>query len=143
MSVIVTDSGFQPDAWRGGFTPLAELRNRPWATGLGVEFPCDADPSVLVPHLPAIGLLRIRFAHFTDPRGFALAGELREMGYGGRLRAAGPVLACHYTLARRAGFDEVEISADLALRQPEEHWRFRGNWHHGRFGSRMPARADA
>ena len=30
--------------------------------------------------------------------------------------------------ARRAGFDEVEISPDLARRQPQEVWVFRADW---------------
>ena len=31
-------------------------------------------------------------------------------------------------MARRAGFDEVEISDDLATRQPEDQWLARANW---------------
>jgi len=31
-------------------------------------------------------------------------------------------------MARRSGFDEVEISDDLALRQPEDQWLCRTNW---------------
>ena len=31
-------------------------------------------------------------------------------------------------LARRSGFDEVEIDRILAQRQPEEQWLFRANW---------------
>jgi uncharacterized protein (DUF934 family) len=143
MSVIVTDTGFLPDDWRGGFVPLASLPLRPCGTGLGVEVPSTADPGSLAQHLPRVGLLRIRLEHFLDRRAFDLARRVRAQGFRGRLRAAGPMLACHYTLARRSGFDEVEISADLALRQPAEHWRFRGHWRHGRFGSRMPAQAEA
>lgn len=139
MSVIVTDTGFQHDDWKGGFVGPEALTGRPWAVKLGVDIPSNADPAPLVRHFPAIGLLRVHLPHFTDAQGFALAGRLRALGYGGRLRAQGHVLADHYTLARRAGFDEVEISADLALRQPEEHWRFRGHWRHATYGSRMRA----
>ena len=139
MSVIVTDNGFHPEDWTAGFVPAAALSRRPWAIGLGVEIDADADPEALVPHFPAIALLRVRFPHFGAGCGFALAQRLRGLGYGGRLRAQGHVLADQYTLARRAGFDEVEISADLALRQPEEHWRFFGNWRHDTFRSRLRA----
>ena len=45
-----------------------------------------------------------------------------------RLRAAGHVIADQYAMARRAGFDEVEISPDLARRQPQEAWVFRADW---------------
>jgi len=31
-------------------------------------------------------------------------------------------------MARRSGFDEVEISDDLAARKPEDEWQFRANW---------------
>ena len=139
MSVLVTDSGFQPDDWRGEILPPGMLARRPWAVGLGVELTCTADPAPLVPHFPAIALIRIRFPHFGTPCGFELAHRLRALGYAGRLRAQGHVLADQYTLARRAGFDEVEISADLALRQPEEHWRFLGNWRHDTYRSRLRA----
>jgi uncharacterized protein (DUF934 family) len=38
------------------------------------------------------------------------------------------VLADQYAMARRAGFDEVEITAALAARQGQEQWLFRANW---------------
>jgi uncharacterized protein (DUF934 family) len=44
------------------------------------------------------------------------------------LRAAGHVIADQYAMARRAGFDEIEISPDLARRQPQEAWVFRADW---------------
>jgi uncharacterized protein (DUF934 family) len=50
------------------------------------------------------------------------------MGYAGRLRAAGHVIADQYTMARRSGFDEVEIPDALAARQPEAQWMFRADW---------------
>ena len=140
MSILVTDAGFHPDDWTGGFMPAAALTDRPWAVGLGVDLAADADPAPLVPHFPAIGLIRIRLPHFAAQDGFALAQRLRRLGYARRLRAEGHVLADQYTLARRAGFDEVEISAALALRQPEEHWRFLGNWRHDAFRSRLSPR---
>ena len=141
MSVLVTDTGFHPDDWRGSFVAAAELERTRWAVGLGVDADGDTSARVIAPFFAAIALIRIHLRDFTDTAGFALAQRLRALGYGGRLRAHGNMLANQYTLARRAGFDEVEISAHLALRQPEEHWKFRGNWRHGAFGSRMPPRA--
>jgi uncharacterized protein (DUF934 family) len=143
MSILVTDSGFHPDDWTGGFLRPDDLDRRPCAVGLGLDLDPERDRAGdIARYFPALGLIRIRLAHFAQAEGFALAEALRRAGYGGRLRAQGHVLADQYTLARRAGFDEVEISAGLALRQPEEHWRFRGNWRHAAYGSRMGPRAD-
>ena len=136
MSVIVNDAGFCSDDWRGGFVELRDLVNRPWGVALGLDLHCAADPAPVVAHFPRIGLIRIRLPDFAARCGFELAQRIRSLGYRRRLRAWGNVLAHQYTLVRRAGFDEVEISAALALRQPEEHWRFLGNWRHDRFGSR-------
>jgi uncharacterized protein (DUF934 family) len=143
MSVLVTDTGFHPDDWTAGFLHPAELARHPCAVGLGLDLQPDRDSAAdIAPFFPALGLVRIRFWHFAQTEGFALAEALRAAGYGGRLRAQGHVLADQYTLARRAGFDEVEISAGLALRQPEEHWRFRGNWRHAAYHSRLRSRAS-
>ncbi|MGB0353870.1 MAG: DUF934 domain-containing protein, partial [Paracoccaceae bacterium] len=70
----------------------------------------------------------IPFGSFSDGRGFTWAKRLRMAGFSGRLRAAGHVIADQYAMARRAGFDEVEISPDLARRQPQEAWVFRADW---------------
>jgi uncharacterized protein (DUF934 family) len=138
MSVIVTDTGFHADDWQHGFVPQQAALASPVSI-CGIDMASDGDPAPLVPGFDRIGLIRVRFAHYTDLRGFGLARRLRALGYRGRLRAQGHVLAHQYTLARRAGFDEVEISYDLARRQPQEHWRFRGNWRHAEFHSMMRA----
>jgi uncharacterized protein (DUF934 family) len=59
------------------------------------------------------------------------------LGYTGRLRAKGHVLADQYAMARRSGFDEVEISADLAARQPQDQWLARANWQAHDYQSRL------
>jgi hypothetical protein len=38
------------------------------------------------------------------------------------------VIADQYAMARRSGFDEVEISEALAERQGAEQWLARANW---------------
>jgi uncharacterized protein (DUF934 family) len=138
MSVIVTDTGFQPDDWSHPVTALAELAEVGTdvvAVDLG---PAD-DPAKLGNRLGEIDMIRIAFPSFTDGRGFTLARRLRLMGYHGRLRAAGHVIADQYAMARRAGFDEVEISDDLAQRQPEPHWLRRADWKAHDYQARLRA----
>lgn len=134
MSVIVTDTGFAADDWTG---PIAELENVDNATA--VDLASDADTSVLAEHLNRLQLIRIDFPSFADGRGFTLARELRLMGYQGRLRAKGHVISDQYAMARRTGFDEVEISADLAARQPEGEWKFRADWRANDYQNRLRA----
>jgi uncharacterized protein (DUF934 family) len=135
-SVIVTDRGFAADDWQGGFVPLAESA----ATGArGIDLVNTDDPARLSNRLADIALIRIAFPAFSDGRGFTLARRLRVMGYTGRLRAQGHVIADQYTMARRCGFDEVEISAELAARQPEDQWQVRADWRAHDYQSRLRA----
>ena len=122
MSVIVTDGGFSPDDWTGAVAPLAEHRDEP-----GVDLPSDAPPEAL-DALAGVVLVRIDFPAASDGRGFTLARLLRMRGYRGRLRARGHLLADQYAMARRVGFDEVEIEDALAARQPEAQWLARADW---------------
>jgi uncharacterized protein (DUF934 family) len=124
MSVIVTDKGFGPDDWTGGFTALGEAAN----DVLSVDLASDADPADLTDRLETLEMIRVDFPSFADGRGFTIARRLRLMGYTGRLRAKGHVISDQYAMARRSGFDEVEISDDLAARQPAEEWLFRADW---------------
>lgn len=124
MSVIVTDAGFGPDDWQGGFTPLVEAG--PGAAAL--DLPADTDVAALAGRLGGMAMIRVDFPGFADGRGFSIARRLRLMGYAGRLRARGHVIADQYAMARRSGFDEVEIAAALAARQPEAEWLFRADW---------------
>ncbi|ATG46300.1 oxidoreductase [Celeribacter ethanolicus] len=123
MSVIIRDEGFVPEDYTGDW----------------VELPSDTDPETLAQHgnAPAI---RIAFPSFSDGRGFTLARLLRLGGFQGRLRAHGHVIADQYAMARRAGFDEVEIPADLATRQPEDQWRARCDWRAHDYQARLRAR---
>ncbi|PHP27377.1 DUF934 domain-containing protein [Limimaricola cinnabarinus] len=124
MSVIVTDKGFGPDDFEGGFVPLAEAGSEDTAIEIA---PVD-DPRALVGRLGEIAAIRVTFPAFSDGRGFTHARDLRSLGFTGRLRASGHVIADQYAMARRSGFDEVEISDDLAERQPEDQWLARADW---------------
>lgn len=124
MSVIVTDAGFGADDWTGAFVALDALEAMDTLPeGLAVDVPNDRDPAELAPRLDRIALIRVAFPATGDGRGFSIAKALRDMGYAGRLRAAGPLIADQYRMARRVGFDEVEIPDALAERQPEAQWR--------------------
>jgi len=59
------------------------------------------------------------------------------MGFTGRLRARGHVLADQYAMARRSGFDEVEIDDALAQRQPEDQWQARADWSAHNYQARL------
>lgn len=124
MTVIVTDTGFSPDTWSGPETHTATLAP-------------DDRAEDLADRLGTLELIRVTFPAFSDGRGFTLARDLRRLGYRGRLRAAGHVLADQYAMARRAGFDEVEIDDALAARQPEQDWLARANWHAHDYQSRL------
>lgn len=125
MSVVVTDEGFKPEDWAEGFVSLeALLAGETSPEGeLAVDFPNDRDPAVLEPWFERLALVRVAFPAMGDGRGFSIGARLRRMGYSGRLRAAGPLIADQYPAARRTGFDEVEIPDALAERQPESAWR--------------------
>ena len=122
MSVIVTDTGFAPDDWVGGFCGAAAANDC-----AALDLPADVQPED-VTLTPALKMIRVDFPSSADGRGFTIARALRLRGYTGRLRARGHVLADQYAMARRAGFDEVEIDADLAARQPEDQWILRADW---------------
>jgi uncharacterized protein (DUF934 family) len=125
MAVLVTEAGFAPDDWAEDVLPFDAF----WSgqelpeEGLAVEFPNDRDPADLTPWLERLQLIRVAFPAMTDGRGFSIASRLRAMGYAGRLRAAGPLVADQFRAARRVGFDEIELPESLAERQPEPQWR--------------------
>ncbi len=139
MSVIVTDQGFAPpaalDAAAVDAVALADIAAHKGAVDLAHT---DA-PEALIPHLAALTLIRITFPAFNDGRAFTIARRLRTLGYKGKLRALGPVIADQYAMARRVGFDEVEIPDDLAARQPEAQWKFRANWRDHDYLARLKA----
>ena len=94
------------------------------ATGqrIGVDLPNDFAVSELQRSQDEIDLIAIAFPGFADGRGFSLARALRGQGYGGRLRASGPLIPDQFAFALECGFDEVEISEEQAARQPVEQW---------------------
>ncbi len=132
--VIVTDEGFAADDWIYGFAALDDLRNDP---ATAIDLGSDTDPTALAGRLDGVELIRVDFPSSADGRGFTIARQLRLMGYRGRLRAKGHVLADQYAMARRSGFDEVEIDDALARRQPETQWLARADWRAHDYQSRL------
>lgn len=130
MTQLINDTGFIADDWPFGFAP--DAANRP--SNQGLEVNSDADPDDIPLDAPAI---RVAFPSSADGRGFTIARMLRLRGYRGRLRAFGPVIADQYAMARRSGFDEVEIPDDLAARQPQDQWLFRANWRDHDYQARL------
>ena len=134
MSVIVTDAGFAQDDWDCGFSTNEDVPANDCPQG--IDLASDTDPTTLNGLLNA-PMIRIDFPSFADGRGFTLATRLRGLGYKGRMRAKGQVISDQYAMARRSGFDEVEISDDLAARQPEAEWLARANWQANDYQTRL------
>ena len=126
--VIVRDDGFHDDDLRDQtFNSLQDFKHG----GHGLKhlhLENDADPIEVEEFLGTIKTIRIPFPNFTDGRGFSQAARIRFMGFCGRLRAQGHIIADQYQLARRNGFDEIAIDAALAARQPQNHWQARREW---------------
>ncbi|MCK0167145.1 DUF934 domain-containing protein [Jannaschia sp. S6380] len=137
---IVTDTGFAPDDLNACFAPSDAL---PANGPLAVDIAPDADLDPLLVRLPEVTAIRVAFPSFADGRGFTVARVLRRAGFAGRLRAAGHVIADQYAMARRAGFDEVEIDDALAARQPEDQWLARADWRAHDYQDRLGRRRDA
>lgn len=132
MTVIVTDTGFGPDTWTDGFADLGTANDV-----AALDVPSDADPQDVVAKMPGLDMIRVDFPSSADGRGFTIARQLRLNGYTGRLRARGHVLADQYAMARRSGFDEVEIDDALAARQPQSQWLDRANWQAHNYQARL------
>ena len=89
---------------------------------LGAQVPNDTDPHDLLPYFGRLGLISVDFPSFADGRGFSIAAMLRDLGFGGRMRAEGPVIADQFSYLLSCGFQEVNVPEDVAIRQPLEQW---------------------
>ena len=124
MNTLITDTGFTPDDW-----------DFEGANDKTLDLASDDDPMTV--KFDSTEMIRVDFPNFADGRGFTIARQLRWRGYTGRLRAKGHVIADQYAMARRSGFDEVEIDAALAQCQPEADWRARTDWQSNDYQARM------
>jgi uncharacterized protein (DUF934 family) len=139
MTQLINDAGFVEDDWTMGFRDWEGVTTSSYATeaGYGLDVPNTVGAEQIVPYFNQAALIRIDFPSAHDGRGFTIARHLRLLGYTGRIRAHGAVLADQYAMARRCGFDEVEINDTLAARQPEEQWLYRANWKEFNYQSRL------
>ncbi len=139
MSVIVTDTGFSPDDWPEQVVLFEEMDDHGLNGLTAVDLSGDMAPEGLDALAGRASHIRILIPGFADGRGFTLAKQLRRMGFSGRLRAAGPLIADQYAMARRSGFDEIEIPSALAERQPESDWLARADWQAVHYQRRLQA----
>lgn len=132
MSILVTDQGFAP-APTVDAVALSDI-----AAHQGVVDLVHTDaPESLADYLADLTLIRIHTPAFSDGRAFTIARRLRALGFVGTLRAVGPMIVDQYPMARRVGFDQVEIPDALAARQPESQWLARGDWHAHDYQARL------
>ena len=136
MTIIVNDAGFAADDWSTRFVVTGDMAANDCGA-VAIDLPSDADPATLSGQLDRINMIRVDFPSFADGRGFTIAAMLRRMGFTGRLRARGHVIADQYAMARRSGFDEVEIDDTLAARQSETQWLARADWRAHDYQARM------
>jgi uncharacterized protein (DUF934 family) len=131
MTQLINDTGFVADDWTHGFCAAGAANDC-----RALDLPSDAQPED-VELQPSIDMIRIDFPSAADGRGFTIARALRLRGYTGRLRAKGHLIADQYAMARRSGFDEVEVTDEIAARQPADQWQFRANWQEHNYQSRL------
>ena len=127
-----TENGLAAEDWTNGFCDAQPVANDVCA----LDLPSSTDPADITLS-PSLQMIRVDFPSSGDGRGFTIARQLRLRGFTGRLRARGHVISDQFAMARRAGFDEVEISDDLAARQPQAEWLFRANWREHDYQSRL------
>jgi uncharacterized protein (DUF934 family) len=121
MRLILQQREVQADSWRypgeeGGGRPLLTLAA---ALALGAQLPSGSgvvlapgeDHGPLLPLLPKLALVVLRFEKPGEGRGYSVAQQLRQQaGYQGTIRAAGPVVKRDQLfLLARCGCDAFEL----------------------------------
>jgi uncharacterized protein (DUF934 family) len=134
-NVIVTDDGFSKEDWHSPIISNFDVPRSKEALAIDVMPNCDPVDILKTSNLK---MIRINFSDFSDGRGFTLARIIRLLGFTGRLCAKGLLISDKYSMVRPSGFDEVEITAALAKKQPEEHWLYRADgWQDNDYQNRM------
>ncbi len=117
--LIPAEDGLLPDLPQGALlVPLAVwLRRRDdlldRSPQVGLLLGAHEDPHAAALDLPRMGVIAVRFADFTDGRGYSLARSLRERhGYRGELRAIGDVRRDQLYYLAACGFDAFVLRDD-------------------------------
>jgi uncharacterized protein (DUF934 family) len=77
---------------------------------VGVWLGGDAEPAAIAGDLQHFGVVAVRFASFTDGRGYSIGRLLRERyGWSGELRAIGDVQRDQLYYLLRCGFDAFAL----------------------------------
>ncbi len=98
------------------FLALDDTTRQASAHRLGVHLLPGEALDALLPHLAAIPLVSLAFPAFSDGRSYSKAELLRTRhAYKGAIRASGDVLIDQIPLMLRIGFDEFEVSNEMAL----------------------------
>ena len=121
--------------WREHWTTFAGASNP-----IGLLLEPGAPLAELAADLKRFALIVLAFPKYTDGRAYSMAHQLRDMGYGGQLRATGNVLFDQLQLMTRCGFDSFEISHAPTLRLLESGRRPDvANFYQPGFGAEIPA----
>jgi uncharacterized protein (DUF934 family) len=138
---IWTPSGFVEDCWhkcdrddrlpREGkaiiplpvYVGLSDVERAKACHRIGVLIePSDTLESVAA-YLHSIPLIALSFPTFSDGRSYSKAALLKgRYGFDGLMRATGDVLIDQIALMIRVGFDEFEISNEVAIARLAEGW---------------------
>lgn len=132
---LLDREGWKTDAYVRSETPIETaallvplaalddaLASRAGDQRIGIVISNDVAVETLLSVQDALDLIAIAFPQFKDGRGFSIARALRRQGYRGTLRASGPLVPDQFAFALECGFDEVEIGAEQAARQPIAQW---------------------
>ncbi|MEM8788633.1 MAG: DUF934 domain-containing protein [Pseudomonadota bacterium] len=128
MTQIIDRTGFVADDWPEDgavldFDQFWTGQDLPIDVPLAVRFDITAEPENLRPWFDKVTMVILPFEKSADGRGFSRAQQLRNLGYGGRIRAEGHVLVDQFRAALRVGIDQIAISDEQAARMPEAQWR--------------------
>lgn len=85
---------------------------------IGALVTVDDDLDRLLPHLPRLAVVALRFDKYRDGRSYTTAVLLRSRhGFTGELRAVGDVLVEEATQMIRCGFDSFSVADESSAQQ--------------------------
>ena len=107
---------------------------------LGALLTVDEDLSALVPHLPRLAVVALRFDKYRDGRSYSTAVLLRTRhGFKAELRAVGDVLVEEATQMIRCGFDAFAPADESA----SQAWAAKASSHRHVYQTAPDGRAPA